>query len=145
MNKDTKCSIESCKCMVLAKGYCRLHYVRLRKTGGPLKLKSKSRFGPSNPRWNGGEVKDSSGRVMIYSPLHPRPSYCGTHVYRYRLVMEKHLGRFLESNEHVHHINGDFTDDRLENLKVVTPSEHSKMHNQERTRNQLGQFNKLLY
>jgi hypothetical protein len=33
--------------------------------------------------------------------------------------MEDHLGRILESNEHVYHINGDPRDNRLQNLVVV--------------------------
>jgi len=39
---------------------------------------------------------------------------------RYRHIMEEHLGRILESNEHVYHINGDSKDDRIENLIVIT-------------------------
>lgn len=38
--------------------------------------------------------------------------------------MEQHLGRKLLPNETVDHINGDFTDDRLENLQILTRSNH---------------------
>ena len=48
---------------------------------------------------------------------------------RSRFVMEKHLGRSLLSNEVVHHINGDKFDDRVENLQVMTNSEHVSIHN----------------
>ncbi len=34
--------------------------------------------------------------------------------------MEAHLGRALESYEHVYHLNGDSTDNRIENLVVIT-------------------------
>lgn len=54
----------------------------------------------------------------------------GKHQSRYRYVMEKHLGRKLTSNEVVHHINGNPIDDRIENLMVMTASEHTKLHNQ---------------
>lgn len=37
-----------------------------------------------------------------------------------RYLMENHLGRKLTDNETVDHINNDFTDDRLENLQVLT-------------------------
>lgn len=37
----------------------------------------------------------------------------------HRHIMEDHLGRILESNEHVYHINGDPRDNRLQNLVVV--------------------------
>lgn len=47
---------------------------------------------------------------------------------RARLVMEAHLGRLLRSDELVHHRNGDPADDRLENLQVVSRSEHARLH-----------------
>lgn len=52
----------------------------------------------------------------------------GVTKYRYRHVMEEHLGRPLRTDEHVHHINGDRTDDRLENLEVLSPEAHGLLH-----------------
>lgn len=37
-----------------------------------------------------------------------------------RYILEQHLGRVLSHDETVDHINGDFTDDRLENLQIMT-------------------------
>lgn len=37
----------------------------------------------------------------------------------HRIIMEEHLGRLLESCEHVYHVNGDPHDNRLENLIVI--------------------------
>lgn len=43
-----------------------------------------------------------------------------------RFLMEKHLGRKLKYDETVDHINEDPTDDRLENLQVLSRSENAR-------------------
>lgn len=47
---------------------------------------------------------------------------------RARKLMEKHLGRKLLSTEHVHHIDGDFTNGVIENLEVLSESKHHSLH-----------------
>lgn len=42
-----------------------------------------------------------------------------------RYLMERHLGRRLEEHEHVDHINDDPTDDRIENLQIISQLENT--------------------
>lgn len=46
------------------------------------------------------------------------------HIY----IMEQHLGRRLVKGEVVHHINHNKLDNRLENLQLMTWTEHSRLH-----------------
>ena len=66
------------------------------------------------------------GYVRVYCPMHPHANTWG-YVYEHRLIMEGILGRFLESNEHVHHKNGKRWDNRPENMEVLSASEHGKL------------------
>lgn len=60
------------------------------------------------------------------------------------LIIENKIGRKLYSNECVHHKNHIKTDNSINNLKLMTRSEHSRLHALEnltkRTRNKKGEF-----
>ena len=71
--------------------------------------------------WKGGKHLDAGGYVRITVGV-------GERVHEHRLVMEKHVGRQLKRSENVHHINGDKTDNRFENLQLMSIEEHSKLH-----------------
>jgi ribosomal protein L17 len=68
------------------------------------------------------------GYILVLKPEHPY-SQCEGYVLEHRLIMEKHLGRYLTIKEHIHHINGKRDDNRIENLKLLTKSEHTALHN----------------
>jgi hypothetical protein len=50
----------------------------------------------------------------------------------HRHLMEIHLGRCLAPDEDIHHINGDKSDNRIENLQVILHSEHTRLTNEKR-------------
>ena len=84
---------------------------------------------------NGRRVrKRSSGYIMAWQPDRPESEPYGGWAFEHRLVMEKKLGRRLTDNESVHHLNRDKTDNRPENLVVMSRSAHSKLTNEYRRR-----------
>ena len=63
------------------------------------------------------------GYKLIYKPKHP---YCEKNGYvrEHRLVMEKKVKRYLLKSETVHHINSNKSDNRIENLQLVSVQNH---------------------
>jgi len=87
----------------------------------------KARTGDKSSNWKGGRLKDSKGYILIYAPQHPFPTQ-GKYVYEHRLVMEKKLGRYLTSDEMVHHKNEIKNDNKEKNLKVLLRGSHTRKH-----------------
>jgi len=81
----------------------------------------------ANPNWRGGRREAENGYVAIYCPTHPNSSKRKT-VYEHQLVMEEYIGRYLQPGEIVHHIDGDKKNNSIENLLLMTSSDHMKLH-----------------
>jgi len=85
-------------------------------------------IGQNKSKWKGG-LMHCNGYAYVYSPDHPNKNGIGSgYVKRARLVMEKHIGRYLDRSEFVHHMNGKRDDDRIENLQLTNLSKHQKYH-----------------
>lgn len=71
-------------------------------------------------------VLDNHGYVRIYDPGHPAATRSGW-VFEHRNVVEQDLGRALERDEHVHHVNHIRHDNRRANLALMSASEHQQI------------------
>lgn len=102
-----KCKVEECEREYYRKGYCAMHFYRVKRNGSPGQLESLQ-----NPKGSGTIHKGY--RVFVID---------GKSVFEHRQVMEKHLGRPLFDSERVHHINGNKLDNRIENLELWVTSQ----------------------
>jgi hypothetical protein len=83
--------------------------------------------GQEHPRWNGGKSTNGDGYIRITKPEHPAASKRGW-IYEHRLVMEQAIGRPLNPNELVHHIDGDPKNNAPENLKIMLYGQHIRLN-----------------
>lgn len=157
IRRKGKCSVDGCEKPHDARGLCPTHYKRWQKHGDPnagvhipaapdikrtcewcgrdffrRPCKSDQRFcgnkcstlatSAKKPR----RTLSSRGYVQLWMPNHPLAPSRG-YVAEHRLVMSEHLGRVLRRDEVVHHKNGVKTDNRIENLELMTARQHSAL------------------
>lgn len=113
---------KACRHVEFACEVCGAHYTRLRRR----LAKYPSRFCSLKCMWEG----KSNGGLHFNVSMGRWQIFCrdGSTILFARAVMEAELKRPLGRLELVHHRNGDSTDDRPENLQVVTHSEHAQIH-----------------
>jgi|TARA_R100001530_G_scaffold903_2_gene1576 hypothetical protein len=90
-----------------------------------IRTKSESLKGDKHPLYKGGHIDENGyNRIWVDGKL----------CFEHRVLVEKDLNCKLARDEYVHHINGNPSDNRLENLKVMSASEHTAYHNLERAK-----------
>lgn len=91
-------------------------YIRRRKSAGIYCSRQCFDAHRSIPRKG---IRDSHGYISMRGVRGIR---------QHRWIIEQHLGRKLSTSEHVHHINGNKSDNRIENLEVMTATKHHRLH-----------------
>lgn len=85
-------------------------------------IKTRVGRGEHSSHWKGGRRIDCDGYVNIWlsedDPHRGMMRKGENYVLEHRVVMARHVGRALDRHETVHHINGDRTDNRIENLQL---------------------------
>ena len=100
--------------------------------------------GAAHHAWTGGRTLDSYGYVHILMPEHPRANVRGTVKEHFLVVESVRQGRPLPSKAVVHHINGNHSDNRPQNLVVCqNQSYHLHLEKRQRAKAACGNANGL--
>ena len=73
------------------------------------------------------KVDKGVGYMYCYNPSHPLANKAGK-VYEHRYVMSLHLGRWLNTDEVVHHKDKDRTNNDISNLELTNVRDHAILH-----------------
>ena len=75
-----------------------------------------------------GRKMNKAGYVLLCIHDHPNSDTKG-YIFEHRVIAEMNCGRFLKSGEDVHHKNEVKYDNRIQNLEIISRSEHTTLHN----------------
>lgn len=80
---------------------------------------------------DGAEYVAPNGYVYIKVRGHPVAAKSGGYMLKHRYVMEQHLGRLLTTEETIHHKDGNKQNNNINNLELLSNSQHVTLHNQQ--------------
>ena len=96
--------------------------------------------GDRHYRWNKKRITSTDGYVKIRAGhAHPLADPNG-YVYEHLMVWISAGREAPPAGYLLHHSNDDKTDNRIENLKMMSRADHNALHNAERGRDELGRF-----
>ncbi len=105
------------------KRWLRYHEIPLRDIGDDIIRRQKGNTGNTHPRWLG--KRNLGGYIYTYFPEHPHSNKQG-YLAQHRLIAEQILGRYINQDEVVHHIDGDRANNMKSNLYPTTRAGHRK-------------------
>ena len=110
---------------------------RASSTGMCKSCGSSSRSGKNDSKWQGGRYKDSHGYIILnVNGLEGRGHEIAQQmmhsnkktVREHRLIFAIHLNRPLTKKEIVHHKDGNKSNNKIENLELLTTRKHNSGH-----------------
>lgn len=100
-----------------------------RKCPEHVKETLRNNIGPLNANWGGGKTIGGGGYIQYTaSPYNGLKSKQPEH----RVLVARKYGWGAIKGMHIHHIDGNKQNNSLCNLRIMTPSDHMKLHAEER-------------
>ena len=148
-NKFMKCSVDSCDRKHQAKNYCDMHYKRFRRMGSYVgRVKSYCKVEGCDRQVNGfgycvmhycrvrkngdsgivGRIRGIHGEGTISVYGYKIMQVGNRRIPEHRYIMEQYIGRKLNRNEVIHHVNENKLDNRIENLVLMSNEKHTSLH-----------------
>ena len=122
--REPHCTVKGCLLPVYAKGLCDKHYQRNLKHSDPQTMK-RAPSGSGHVARLKRKPDYLFKQVFVFCPFRQRKRLKYEHTH----LAEVHiLGRALRRGEVVHHKDENPLNNALENLEVMTRSEHAKLH-----------------